>query len=340
MRYIYLYGGAIGDSLVGIHLGRSLASRVPGAKLTLLSTRTSPFVHELTKELPFIEYRELIKDRPATWSFFLTLLTVPSKTIVFEPTDVVLPLWWRLILRASSWLPGSREVHNQTVGHEKPVAKGVQTIAVGREDNLFDVIVPRVLSCWGLSEGERIVPSLSRPHCAHARRPYILFHFFAANYRRSFPIEKVQPLLQEARALFPDYEFVLSATPAEKDRALAMLEGIDNSRVEANLSATELLCLLSESALCVGVASGVTHIAAHLKVPLIVFANLSDPYWLPTYNTELILLADQEHCRCTGTKGGDCTEHTPGGEVFRCLYYIKQGDIIEAMKQKLPTQQP
>lgn len=337
MKYLYLYGGAIGDSLVGIHLGRWLAARRPGARLTLLSTRRNPFVRELVQNIPFVRYRELLKEDPRTWWHLGALLLSPSSVFAFEPTDVPVPPWWRLILGTATWLPTSREVRSQVVGHERAVPHGTKVVTVTPEDNLFSVNVPRILAAWGIEPGGAVVPSLPMPAGAVPSERTILFHFFAGSYRRSWPVEKVRPVLERARALFPEHAFVLTATPAERPRALRMIAGIDNARVEDDLSARELVRALAEADLVVGVASGVTHLSSHLGKPTIALANLSDPYWLPTYTAKTVLLANRAECRCKGNKEGECNERTPDGDVFRCLYFIPTDEVITAMQHALPV---
>ena len=332
MKYAYLYGGAIGDSLVGLHLGRALHERLPGSHLILISTRRSPFVRELAETLPYVHYQELIKEDPRTWWFFMLLAITPSSIFVFEPTDVSVPRWWKLILRVATVLPGSKEVHSQLIGHERAVRARVVTSIVGPEDNLFMVNVPRTLRAWAVDPGDALTPFLPRPKCKTPEKPNILFHFFAASYRRSYPVDKARSVLEHARTLFPTYEIILSATPDERERAEAMAKGIPDIRIETELSASELLCYLQNATVVVGVASGVTHLASHLGKPVIALSNLSDPYWLPTYAPKTIILANREHCRCKGNKQGDCVEDTPDGEVFRCLYYISTESILEAMQ--------
>jgi ADP-heptose:LPS heptosyltransferase len=166
-------------------------------------------------------------------------------------------------------------------------------------------------------------------------RPYLLFHFFAGAYRRSFPIEKVRPLLAAARQKFPAHEFVLTCAHQEEVAARAMIEGVPDARVEVSPHARDLLCLLVQSSACVGVASGVTHIASHLGVPSVIMCNLSDPCWLPTYAKNSVLLSAHEYCGCKGNKTGECNVDTPGGGMYRCLYYIKTADIVAEMSNVL-----
>ena len=197
-------------------------------------------------------------------------------------------------------------------------------------------MIAQVVPLWGGPSVPTPVPYLSVPTCPPASpRPYILFHFFAGAYRRSLPLEKVRPLLVAARTQFPLHEFVLTCAHQEEVAAREMIKGISNARVEVSPLARDLLCLLSQSKLCVGVASGVTHIAAHLNVPAVILCNLSDPCWLPTYSTNAVLLSERAHCGCQGDKTGECRAETPGGLVYRCLYDIPTERIIDTLMLQL-----
>ena len=146
------------------------------------------------------------------------------------------------------------------------------------------------------------------------------------------PPDHAHKLLESAREKFPHHAFIVTCLPSEKMFAVDIARGIDQVIISSDLHAEEIVGLLSHADLCVGVASGVTHIAAHLDVPAVVLCNLSDPCWLPSYNPNVTLLAERTRCGCNGDKTGDCNEITPGGMVYRCLYDIKTQSIIDAMQ--------
>ncbi|MDP2665439.1 MAG: hypothetical protein Q8P23_02195, partial [bacterium] len=59
---IYIFGGAIGDALLGIQLAHTLtAAQYPG-RLTLISTRKSDFVRQIVEMVPEVEYREMPRN--------------------------------------------------------------------------------------------------------------------------------------------------------------------------------------------------------------------------------------------------------------------------------------
>jgi len=84
-HYFYLYSGAIGEALLGIHIGRTLAANVPGARLEIASPRSNPFVQQLAAELPFVTYRELPKGRLSGWIALIGLMTHRYKSVALAP---------------------------------------------------------------------------------------------------------------------------------------------------------------------------------------------------------------------------------------------------------------
>lgn len=331
-KYLYVYGGAIGDALFGVHIGRTLAANEPGATLTLLSTRRNNFVRGLVDTIPFVEYRELHKGSIWSWIGALGLIVQEWKTVVHDPVTTALPLWWRFILWCASRRTGSVEVRQQMHGHERAVPPRARVFVYNcATQNLFDTPTD-ILKEWGIPVRQMPLPFLEIPKDIALPGPsHMVFHFFAGNYRRSIPIDHAQELLKRAREVFPASKFILTCAPYEEGRAKHMSQGISNVCIKSTLSAQELVGILASAQMVVGVASGIVAIAAHIDAPTIALCNLSDPCWLPSYNPKVILLSERAHCGCRGDKTGDCGIETPEGVVYRCLYDIPTKDIIDAM---------
>lgn len=332
-KALFIYGGAIGDTLLGIQLAHAIETAGADTKLTLLSTRASGFSRQVA-EAAGVHYQELPREKLLSWILLLRFALSPHAAIYLEPFQDKIPTWWKIIARMTTLMPGSVEAHCQS--RSQPVPHRVHVVSYSpQKDNLFEMIA-QVPAAWGAAKMASPVPWLPKPQCSQTpERPYILFHFFAGAYRRSFPIEKVVPLLTAARKEFPQHEFILTCAHGEEVAATRMIEGISDARIEISPSAEKLFCLLTQSSVCVGVASGVTHIAAHLKAPSVVLCNLSDPCWLPRYNPEVTMLSERANCKCNGDKTGDCGIETPSGLVYRCLYDISTERIVDAMKAKI-----
>lgn len=331
-HFIYIFGGAIGDALLGVQLAHTLEKAYPTSRLTLISTRKSSFVRQVLELVPQVEYMELLHDDIYSWFSLLKFVFSAHGVAFLEPFRDPPPFWWKIIARMATLFPGGIEIRCQS--HPQKVPARVCVILYDpRTDNLFSMI-SRVVPLWVGHSVSILTPFLPVQVCLQGpKNAYILFHFFAGTYRRSFPIEKVRPLLAVAREKFPSHEFILTCAHQEESAAREMISGISDARVKVSPHARDLMCLLKQSAVCVGVASGITHIASHLEVPSVVMCNLSDPCWLPTYAKNTVLLSAREHCGCNGNKTGECGAKTQEGIVYRCLYDIKTESIITEMSR-------
>lgn len=328
-RYLYLSSGAIGEALLGIHIGRTLTKNVPDAILEVLSPRSNPFVRELMAEVPFITYREMRKSTLVGWLALFHLARYRYRSVVLETVTVPLPLWWRIILW-SARRHGGVQLRYQMTGHERAIPLETRRLAyVCQTENYFDAPV-RILAGWGIEA--KCTPYPELPHKPPSREgPYMVFHFFAANYRRSIPSDHARAILEEARTRYPNHEFILTCAGSEGDRATRMAQGIGRTQVVSNASASDILALLSGADMVIGTASGIIFMAAQLGRPTVALSCLIYACWLPVYAPSTTILAARAECNCNGDGTGECQIDTPDGAVFRCLYFISTPDVIEAM---------
>jgi hypothetical protein len=328
---LFIFGGAIGDALLGIELQHTLEAADADTTLTLLSTRKSGFSRQVALSVPGLNYRELPPRSFGSWIYLLRLALTPHAVVFLEPFQDKVPLWWSVIARVATLMPGSVEVRCQS--KPAPVPRHTRVVRYRcQDDNLFNMIA-RVPALWGTKAVPAPRPTLPEPECAQATQPFILFHFFAGAARRSWPKERALPLLKKARAEFPNHELVLTCAHGEEAKAEEMIAGVANTRIVISPSATELFCMLKQAQVVVGVASGVTHIASHLNVPAVIMCNLSDPCWLPTYAPKSLLLSAKSECYCNGDKTGDCNVTIAEGDMYRCLYFIKDEEILDGIRK-------
>jgi ADP-heptose:LPS heptosyltransferase len=333
-RYLFVYSGAIGEATLGVHVGRVLATNLPGAQLELVSTRPNAFVRELVAGIPFVRYRELSKENPRSWLALLSFIMHRYKSTVYETVTVQLPLWWRILFWCARRRVGSVQIRYQMHGHERPVPQGVtRLVYTCQTENLFETQAA-ILTAWGIPVHTIPAPALARTTSPYTE-PYLLFHFFAGNYRRSIPVDHSRAILVAARKRYPTHRFFVTCAVAERDRAGRMCEGVENVQIESRLSASEVVAILSGAAAVIGTASGIIFLAAQLSIPTVSMSCLVDPCWLPTYSPAVKTLAARDECRCNGDKTGTCVEDTPEGEVFRCLFFISTEEVIAAIDDRL-----
>lgn len=332
-----LYGGPIGDSLVGIHVGRTLAANMPGAVLELMSTKENPFVRDLCSDLPFIRYRSLPKESLHSWITIFALAFSCNASIAYEPVSSVMSPWWRLILWRARRRSGSIELRYQMHGYERPVPTGVlRRVYDCQVENFFDT--PKtILEAWGIPV--RNLPHPTLPHQPPPKRePYLIFHFFAGQVRRSIPIDHARAILEAARAAYPQHSFVLTCAQNERERAEEMIADMPDTHIESGHTAHELISLLCGADLVVGTTSGIILIAACLQRPVIAMHCMSHgKAFMPDFSPETTVLAARKECRCRPGDGRACQHMTNDGPIYRCLYFITTEEVIEAMNNRLPS---
>ncbi len=164
---------------------------------------------------------------------------------------------------------------------------------------------------------------------------YIVVHMCASTPRRSLPPQRWARILD---ALAVDLPVLLTGTSADKsfiNAVRAMMQKPDEVvDMAAQLSLGELSVVLTHAAVYVGVDTGVSHLAALLRVPSVVVGNRSNPSWLPVYNPNGVVLTNAEHCVCTGEKRGDCFVVIEGISYYRCLVEVTDKEIVSAVTAK------
>jgi hypothetical protein len=333
---MFLYGGPIGDSMVAIHIGRTLAANAPGAVLELVSTRENAFVRELCRDLPFMRYRSLPKESLGSWLSIAALAFSRNASMAYEPVTSTMSLWWKLILWFARRRPGGIQVRYQMRGYEPKVPRGVRRLVYDCEKtSLFDT--PKsVLEAWGIEARSLPGPSLPRRQ-GPSGGPYILFHFFAGQVRRSIPVDHARAILTAARAAYPRHEFVLTCARGELGKAQRMAAGISDARIESGHAAPELMSLLCGADLIVGTASGILILAAHYGGPIVSLSNRSHKRAFETdFSPGTVTLSAYDECRCRPGDGSACQVETDEGSIYRCIYFIKMNDVLAAMERKLP----
>jgi hypothetical protein len=171
-----------------------------------------------------------------------------------------------------------------------------------------------------------------------AETPYIIVHPFAASVSRSLPLERCQELIDFLVREYPDYAVVISGGPGDFELAQSLIRQ-SYSKVYFNGaivdSFKENISLIGGAVLFVGVDTGPTHIAGHVRVPTVVIGNNSNPCWLPTYSPNAVILTNDTQCTCKGDKTGDCFEYYNGVQYYRCMLQISQSDIEKEVRKKV-----
>ena len=111
---------------------------------------------------------------------------------------------------------------------------------------------------------------------------YVLVHVFAGNKGRSLSPEKSCELVSALHAKLPHLRLVLTGGAGDRETALAIAHSLPATVIAGDASLQEMMNLIVTSAGVVSVDTGIAHITAQLRKPLVVLRTcLGENWWLP-----------------------------------------------------------
>lgn len=325
--------GSVGDALMSVSLLARIRAVWPEAAYVLVATKHYALVAELVKEYPWLLVCEGQKLRtlarlflqclhartsvlmrptfgatPFRVAFFATLLSV--RNLRHSPIGFVEPRGW------GQWIYARRFAFDECTPLFANLCSLLPEVGVPNEGDSFPRFIfdlqAGVLETYGLTSGA-----------------YLVFHLPAANPARSLPVERWARILRRVHDALPRVGIVLSGAAADEAfiRAVSEQSGVA-ATVVIGESLHTVASLIRYAKRYIGPDTGVTHIAALLRVPSVVIGNNSNPSWLPTYNPNAVILTNNVHCTCDGRKGGNCFVVHNGQRYYRCMLEISEERIV------------
>ena len=338
VRLIWLpTGGQIGDAIMIISLFAEVLRHAPDAEIQYLVRRNAAFIIDLAAAYPNIK-----------------VISVPNSSI--GALAAVVPLFKR---RATMIAPPAWGVH-------PTVIKLLAVLFRVRGDTLLGFEDGTNFQPWGVTisrekQKERYIDSLRRalnvvsiqteplgspPRLELAtiipadfpfagKRFFVIHPFPHMATFKTIPLRRWKDLIRWLGKEYPDMGIVITGAEVDCVQAQEVAAVADkNVFLAINRSLLEVAGLIEHAALYIGVDTGPTHIAGVLSAPSVVLAHQHEPAWLPSYNTNATLLYDKEHCVC-GVLGEDCIVEEEGLRYRRCVYYIKDESIHDAIRAKI-----
>jgi len=194
----------------------------------------------------------------------------------------------------------------------------------------------RALQAAGLSVPVPF-PKLEYLHDAHVcerfgveRGKFIIVHCFAGNAGRSISPERRRELVAELAKSFPDMSVILSGAKADKEQADDAASASPRARsIAGQATLQEMMNLIDASAAVVSVDTGVAHITAQLRKPLVVLATCLGPNWWfhEQYGPEVkvTFLSRPECC-----KSGHEVKKYPD-----CINTVNISEILKAVEKNI-----
>lgn len=171
-------------------------------------------------------------------------------------------------------------------------------------------------------------------------KKYIVVHPFAANEGRTYPNQLTIRLLKYLRKHYPSYDVVITGSPENAPRAKMLIQAVDEgitcvSFYNPQYDFHKTMHIVACASLYIGVDTGITHLAAHLRVPTVVLGNNASPQWLPRYSSTTTILTSKATCLCNGNKTGMCFIDIDGCRYYRCMVDIPWQEIVSILKLHL-----
>jgi len=289
-RVLVVLTTGLGDAVLSTPVFPALRSALPRADLRLFVRASWANLFEADPDLNGViaypgKYRR----------FFATLATLkqfaPQLTIVLHGNDPdILPL---------AFLAGSRHiVRIPTTGTRwgnllSNVARREDARTVDGLHYVDNRL--RILDTVGIARADR-APRVRLPEGAARRAataiaarigaaPYWVYHAFAADPYKCWPMPEARKLLDLALAAHPSHAVILTGAPADRVRLEALVAGLPRARVAVvadRLSLAESAGALQGARCVIGPDTGMLHLAAALDLPVIglyapTFATLVGP---------------------------------------------------------------
>jgi ADP-heptose:LPS heptosyltransferase len=335
----YIYGGAIGGLTLAIHFLESARENLgENTNYIILVPKNTSAYDLILKKYPHIKLIEFGKRLSFQNFLFITKQFLKSNLIITAPSFGSVRLLNKLFgrfmaLKKESMFVGFKNDRDSfTFLYKNIFDKPIE--------QTFYKTVPKILENFGMNIKRKPIIEFDTNKDIDQKfkemGDYMIIHPYGANLKRSFPAYRWNALLTKIIDL--DIEYKIIFTGSVEDTSL-IKKIIDNRDGVIDLSGktnlNELMHLINNSKLFIGVDTGITHLASLFQKDVIEIGNWSNPAWLASYSDKTTVLINRENCICNGDKTGECEYIIEGQKYFRCLFDIKDDDVLNEIKNKL-----
>jgi ADP-heptose:LPS heptosyltransferase len=337
MRITWLpTGGHIGDAIMILSLFAEIIRNAPDTKIHYLVRRNATAITDLATAYPEVIVIPIPNNPIGALRALLPIFK--HRAIVVAPPS------WGVHPKVIKFLAALFRLRGDTVlGFEDGTHFQPWNIKVSREKQKERYIdsLRRAVNAAGIkTEQIGAPPQLKLAAVMPKEFPFVTKKYFVIHpfphmaTFKTIPLRRWKDLVEWLRKSYPDYGIVITGAEVDKAKAEEITDASDEKiYLAVNRSLLEVAGLIEHSALYIGVDTGPTHIAGVLSVPSVVLAHQNEPAWLPSYNPNAVLLWSKEKCVC-GT-GEDCTVEEEGQLYRRCVYYISDEMIHDAISAKI-----
>lgn len=303
---------SIGDCLMGKYLLENIHMQFPDARLGIIVASRGAMIRDLFSAYPWLEIIEANRRSPLRlWSLWKN----------FHGSDLV-------VTQYAGKKVGKFSLASKLFARALAKRGGLVGFAdVSRWNNfLYDQLLS-VRPDRAVAEHDRValraagIPiTLPFPTLAYVRdnavrsrfglesENYIVVHLFSGNKSRGLHPDKKRELLATLAEKMPNTRLVLSGGVADREETIRIAENIPATIIAGEATLQELMNLIAKSRGVVSVDTGVAHITAQLRRPLIVLRTcVGRNWWFSEQygeNVSLTIFSCDDVC-AAGHVGGD-----------------------------------
>lgn len=274
---------SIGDCLMGKYILENVHAQFPEARLGIVVASRTEMIRDLFAAYPWLEVIEANRHSP--WKLFMLLKD-------FLGSD--------LIVTQYAGKPGGRFSFASKLFARVLAKRGGLvgfTDASRWNKSLYDLLVP-MNPDTAVVERDRAALRAARIPIAFPfpslqcvedfgvlqkfdlkKGQFVVVHLFAGNAGRGLHPDKKRELLIALAKKLPDTRIVLSGGGYDRAEALLVAEGVPATVVAGETSLQEMMNLIVQGHAVVSVDTGMAHIAAQLRKPLIVMRTCLGANW-------------------------------------------------------------
>lgn len=320
---------SIGDCLMGKYLLENVHLQYPDARLGLLVASRGAMIRDLFAAYPWLDVIEANRRSPRA------LLSLGRR---YAGSDLVVTQYAgkqggrfalaskcvaRLLAKrgglagftdASTWnkllydvlVPVNNEL--AVAEHERAVLRAVGLSVQRDYPTMAYIEDDTVLGRYGLTDGQ-----------------YCIVHLYSGSAKRGLSPEKKRELITALAKALPKTRLVVTGGAGDRDEALRLTAGTEALVCAGEVSLQQLMNLITHSRAVVSVDTGVAHLAAQLRRPLVVLRTcLAQNWWVSGQygkDAPITVLDHDESCR----------EGHTNRDYPQCLNSIHEGNVIQAV---------
>jgi ADP-heptose:LPS heptosyltransferase len=325
-------GGQIGDALMALSVLAEFLEREPDGRVIYLARRNATIIADLARAYPRIQVVHVPKNSFKALLLVARLFLSGQYIVEVPPTPGNHSREVKYLAALFKLLRGNRVTGVRDRGAWEPYTN---TIVYDHTTTYLNN-VRRQLRVDDLPVSADDTPPLLQLSTRIPKdfllqpQSYIAVHPFPTLPSKSLPMRRWRTLLVELSQKYPELSFVITGSKENDAAAHQMAQGIPRTIVAIGYPILEVAGIIKDSALYIGVDTGITHLAGVLQHTSVVLGQRSSPTWLPYYNPNTMVLLNTARCTCDNGKR-DCLVEEDGQMYYRCLYDITDDAIFEAV---------